>query len=162
MASCTVDVRIGRAGRAMVGRQLSRLRTWGEGPPSGSSRCHQCKKICKKACPKGSKTIPKTLVKHSFRVIHSGPAHSESIYYVSTPHLEDAPRKLVVMSTHNFWIEQAWRSAAACALWRSTAEGSTSSNAHCAEISFPMPENIGQSSCGLEPRGEAVNPRASM
>ena len=45
--------------------------------------------------------------------------------------LEDAPRKLVVMSTHNFCIKQAWRSAAACALWRSTAVGSTSSNAHC-------------------------------
>ena len=76
--------------------------------------------------------------------------------------LEDAPRKLVVMSTHNFWIKQAWRSAAACALWRSTAEGSTSSNAHCAEISFPMPENLGQSSCGLQPRGEALNSRANM
>ena len=76
--------------------------------------------------------------------------------------LDDARRKLVFMSTHLFWIKQAWRSAAACALWRSTAVGSTSSNAHCAEINFPMPENLGQSSCGLQPRGEAVNSRVNM
>jgi len=63
------------------------------------------------------------------------------------------------MSTHIFWIKQAWRSAAACALWRSTAVGSTSSNAHCAEINFPMPENLGQSSCDLQPRGIAVMER---
>ena len=76
--------------------------------------------------------------------------------------LEDARRKLVFMSTHIFWIKQAWRSAAACALWRSTAVGIASSNAQCAEISLPIPENLGQSSCGLQPRGEAVNSRVNM